>query len=251
MTRRLTLPDGRSTAILFLHGYFGVFPRRFYWRHCRPLFAELQAAGFRVVVPSEPPTGTIERRALKTAKLMAKLPQEQIVLVGHSMGGLDARGIAAHLDPDKRVIAVVTLGTPHRGSSLAHWAMYAPTWPARLARLFDRGALIDLTPEAAAAFNEQVPDRDDVRYTAVVAQRPVAELARVLTPYGRMLAAEEGPNDGMVCVASARWGTRPIKLRADHFELIGWSLPPQEPELGRPFDHLDGLRQALAQAMRV
>ena len=251
MTRRLTLPDGRSTAILFLHGYLGVFPRWLYWRHCRALFAELQAAGFRIVVPSVSVTGSVARRAGKAAKVMAGLPEEQIVLVGHSMGGLDARDIARHRDPGRRVIAVLTLGTPHRGSSLAHWAIHTPRGLARLARMFDRGALFDLTPEAAAAFNQRVPDRDDVHYTAVVAQRPEVELARTLVPYGRMLTAEEGPNDGMVCVASASWGTRPITVRADHLELAGWSLPPQVQELGRPFDHLNGLRQALAQAMGV
>jgi triacylglycerol lipase len=48
------------------------------------------------------------------------------LLVAHSMGGLAARAwLHAHADGDTRIAGVVTVGTPHHGTSLARLG-YAP-----------------------------------------------------------------------------------------------------------------------------
>lgn len=45
-----------------------------------------------------------------------------------------------------------------------------------------------------------------------------------------ILEAAEGPNDGMVSVASARWGDHFEVWRGDHFNLVNWHLPKSRPE---------------------
>jgi len=45
---------------------------------------------------------------------------ERVHVVGHSLGGLIARYYVQRMDGDQRVDSLVTLGTPHSGSVLAH-----------------------------------------------------------------------------------------------------------------------------------
>ena len=81
-------------------------------------------------------------------------------LVGHSMGGLDARYLITHLDPDRRVKSLLTVATPHRGSPMARWFLKArgpiPAW----IQAYRQAGLGELTPEARAAM--PIPDREDV-----------------------------------------------------------------------------------------
>jgi pimeloyl-ACP methyl ester carboxylesterase len=45
---------------------------------------------------------------------------DRVHVVGHSLGGLVARYLVQRLDGDRRVESLVTLGTPHAGTRLAH-----------------------------------------------------------------------------------------------------------------------------------
>ena len=45
---------------------------------------------------------------------------DRVHVVGHSLGGLIARYYVQRMDGDERVTSLVTLGTPHSGSVLAH-----------------------------------------------------------------------------------------------------------------------------------
>ena len=47
----------------------------------------------------------------------------KVILMGHSMGGLDARYAVSKLGMDRHVAAVVTISTPHRGSPFADWVL--------------------------------------------------------------------------------------------------------------------------------
>jgi hypothetical protein len=53
-------------------------------------------------------------------KLAANTSYERIHVIGHSLGGLIARYHVQRQGGDRRVESLVTLGTPHRGSVLAH-----------------------------------------------------------------------------------------------------------------------------------
>lgn len=50
-------------------------------------------------------------------------------------------------------------------------------------------------------------------------------MARTLVPSAYVIQMREGPNDGLVSEASARWG-RSVSVEADHLELIGWCASP-------------------------
>lgn len=70
-----------------------------------------------------PPLADIEIFAeqldAKIAAILAATGAEQVVLVGHSMGGLVARACLRRFG-GARVARVITLGTPHHGSVLAY-----------------------------------------------------------------------------------------------------------------------------------
>ncbi len=233
-----TLPG----TVVFCHGLggFNRWGAIHYFRHLHRA-----ALGVRLAIPEVPATATIAQRATILATQLAPLPSP-LHLVGHSMGGLDARYLAAHLDPDHRVATVTTLATPHRGSPLAPWLLQQRGLLPRLLCRPLLPALADLTPAACAAFNRITPDRDDVRYRSWGAARPLDQLPRWLHPWSRLLQHAEGDNDAQVSLYSANWGDDQGTLRADHFELLGWSLALPQCNHQRPFDHLTLYRQIIA-----
>lgn len=111
-------PTARVPVIL-IHGYFA---DRGYFR---PLARRLDALGVApVYAPGSraliAPIGTFaEELHEHVERIVAGTGQPRVVLVGHSMGGLVARAYMAR-HGKRRVARLVTLGTPHHGSLLAH-----------------------------------------------------------------------------------------------------------------------------------
>lgn len=113
--------DSRSLPVLLLHGY-GC--NSGYWTHLRRL---LDAAHIsHASLDLEPVMGDIEdyvplvQRAAEA--LCADAGAERLIVVAHSMGGLVARAwLRAH--GSARVARVITLGTPHHGTSLANFGV--------------------------------------------------------------------------------------------------------------------------------
>ncbi|MFO1071275.1 MAG: alpha/beta fold hydrolase [Geminicoccaceae bacterium] len=239
-------PPPPDTAIVLVHGYL-CLSRLYYWRGLRPLRRELRAAGRPVFHSCQPRTGSVASRAHQLARCLQRLPQRRLVLIGHSMGGLDARYVASRLDPERRIAHVVTLGTPHRGTVIADWALREPVPFSRLMRWLDRGALRDLTPERARRLNAEMPDRADVGYTALGGVCPSQDLAGSWRWCGELVAREEGPNDGIIALRSALRGPDALALSADHLELIGQGARPGAGvAAGRgPATALAALRQVL------
>lgn len=215
---------GRDLAIVLVHGYFCLSPA-VYWQGLRPVRRELLAAGHPVVCSRQPHTGPVSFRAQHLARFLDRLPYQHLILVGHSMGGLDARFVASRLDPHERIRHVVTVGTPHRGTAVADRALRDTQWLTRLARFIDRGALGDLTLENAERLNALMPDRPDVGYVALGGSCPTPLLIGTLRRLGERLAADEGTNDGLVSLRSALRGSETLAVNANHLELIGHWLP--------------------------
>jgi triacylglycerol lipase len=173
-----------------------------------------------------PPSGPVEARAIALSAALDRLGGRPCTLIGHSMGGLDARFLCAELDPARRVRAVVTLSTPHRGSSVADWALTRRAPFPWLVRALGRDGVADLTPEACARRNMLLADRPMPPIFSFAATRPVEELPGMLRALVPPVLDGEGPHDGLVTVASARWGEFLGTVTADHFELIGIDLTP-------------------------
>lgn len=236
-------------GFIFLHGFLGRAETRVLGRtfeYFRGLNAVIAETGITAEVPQMPLRPGIDARAESVRGVLDRLPTRNVVAIGVSMGGLVARALATRYDPERRIKTVVTIATPHRGSPLADRALSPET---RLPGLIVdqlRPAFTDLSADGAAAFNRRTPDRDDVRYLSWGFSRDGAEMPFILKRRHRQILAAEGVNDGMVSLASARWGEHFIEGRADHLETIGWSPKRADPASGRPFDQQQLWRDVIA-----
>src|SRR5437879_9812393 len=119
----MSVPRLRAPIVL-AHGLFGFDRLRVGswvlvdYFHAIP--TALRQAGNRVIVARVTPTAGIAHRAEQLKALIEReSPDEPVHILAHSMGGLDARYMIAHLGMAHRVLSLTTLGTPHRGSPFA------------------------------------------------------------------------------------------------------------------------------------
>ncbi|KAJ2709752.1 hypothetical protein H4R19_004092, partial [Coemansia spiralis] len=91
-----------------------------YWRGIREA---LEGIGARVVTARVPGTGGVRERAHQLDTLLdSRLASTAVNIVGHSMGGLDARYLITHIRPKSYSVAsLTTVCTPHRGSPFMDW----------------------------------------------------------------------------------------------------------------------------------
>jgi triacylglycerol lipase len=229
-----------SPTLVLIHGFLG-FSRWGPIEYFRGVRKMLLRSGIRPLIPNLPPAGSIAVRAEALARVLFSTDASAFALVGHSMGGLDARYLITHLDRDKRVKSLLTVATPHRGTPLATWFLKACGPIPTCIRYIGRPGLCELTPEARAAM--PILDRDDVDYASYASCRGLDELPFWLRPYGRVIPED---NDGMVPVDSTKWGQFRGIMQADHLELIGWSIDLPDARSKRPFDHLAFWSEAAA-----
>jgi len=202
----------------------------------------------------------------------------RVNLVGHSQGGLDVRWVASDPVRARRVASVTTIATPHHGTPVADVTLgllpgatddlvdaLASLWGQIVAAPDDsadlRAAMQGMAVADMDAWNAAHPDAAGVDYFSW-AGRSVSDLvdpdlgaaacagAVHANPAGRdpidpllattfaYLRQVAGPNDGLVDVASARWGAFLGCIAADHFDQVGlFSL--SRPDSVSGFDHLD------------
>ena len=191
--------------------------------------------GHPLIISRVHPTGSIERRArelkeaiLRQLKALGR-ERDKVVIVGHSMGGLDARYMIGKLGMDDQVKALVTITTPHRGSPYADWCL--KNLGQRLGGLqlmnllgLDVRAIADVTTASCARFNEDVPDSPGVRYFSVSAARPWHRVPPFAVHAYKVIADAEGPNDGLVSVTSSTWAQHLGVWPADHWHTINHRL---------------------------
>jgi triacylglycerol lipase len=187
-----------------------------------PLGDFLRGRGFRVLFPQVPPTGGVVERAARLREQILNWTGEPINIIAHSMGGLDARYLVTHLGMAEQVRSLTTVSTPHRGTYLADWfvANFRQRVPLLLAMEafgVNVDGFRDCRLDACRAFNERTPDRPEVRYFSYGGQVSHARVSPGLRRAWNLVMPVEGPNDGMVSVASSRWGQYLGTIHADHF----------------------------------
>src|SRR5690348_14070009 len=85
--------------------------------------------GHPLIIPRVHPTAGIVTRARQLKETILRQleilnrPRDPIIIIAHSMGGLDARYMISCLGMADRVRALVTVSTPHRGSPYADWCL--------------------------------------------------------------------------------------------------------------------------------
>jgi len=108
----------RGLPVLLVHGYGA---NGGFWVQ---LAAQLKAQGYsHATVDLEPVFGDIDDYAQQLEQavraLLAACGSDKVVIVAHSMGGLVARAWLRRFGA-ARVARIITLGTPHHGTDLAH-----------------------------------------------------------------------------------------------------------------------------------
>jgi pimeloyl-ACP methyl ester carboxylesterase len=187
-----------------------------------PLRDFFRQRGIPVLFPQVPPTSGVEERASVLRDLIGHWTDEPVNLVAHSMGGLDARFMTAHLGMAKQVRSLTTVSTPHRGTYLADW--FCSNFRNRVPLLLALEALgvnvngfRDCGLAACRQLSDKTPDDPRVKYFSFGGEISPARLSPVLRRAWSILYAAEGQNDGMVSAASAHWGEYLGTIHADHF----------------------------------
>jgi triacylglycerol lipase len=219
--------------IVLAHGILGVgsvpiFGGGIYFNRVAPLYT---SRGHEVLEPTVDPLGSLDARSSELANTInSKWPgDDDIYIVAHSMGGLDARRVVARDDSiGRRVRKVLTVATPHLGSPVADALLdgkhplrpHIPHW------------LIAALGSSAAALQDlrtrevlQDADRGGVQYIRIACDASAAGTASPLftltQAIGRLSSIQ---NDGVVTIASAvPPGATPAAIwPVDHGGAIGW-----------------------------
>jgi triacylglycerol lipase len=182
----------------------------------------LRDRGYRVFFPQVHPTSGVAERAAQLREQILRWTDDPVNLIAHSMGGLDARYMTSQLGMADHVVSLTTVGTPHSGSYLADWFLtnYRKRVPLLLALEafgFNVDGFKSCRPAICREFNVNTPDVPTVGYFSYGGDVPQSRLSPFLRRAWHILAQVEGPNDGMVSVASARWGEYLGTVHADHF----------------------------------
>ena len=197
-----------------------------------------------------PTSGIADRAAQLKAFIDRESPDEPVHLFGHSMGGLDSRHMISRLGMASRVLSLTTLGSPHRGSPFADWAV------SRFTRVV--GPMFDHCGHSAPGVRrpdrgplQEVQRRDARRAGGALLLRGRSPSCRTgrAPPWGLtapIVASAEGPNDGIVSIASATWGEACDVWDADHMNLVNWPYAVGVGEQERPHPALCGAAGAAA-----
>ena len=136
-----------------------------------------------------------------------------------------------------RILSLTTIATPHLGSAIADFAKLAwsagstPSWRSSESTT---GGFLDVTPAAAAEFNRRTPLPDWLPTFSIAGDPPEDEVCWPLRRLYHALLELEGPNDGLVSVASATaFGQSLPSWPLDHFRQMNW-LSPEIPTPDTP-----------------
>ncbi len=122
--------DARLAPVLLLHGY-GC--NSGYWAHLTPRLdaAQISHATLDLAPVTAPIDAYVPLVEQGVQDLLAATGAERVIIVAHSMGGLVARAWMRTYGSG-RVARVITLGTPHHGTSLASFGIGANALQMRL-----------------------------------------------------------------------------------------------------------------------
>ena len=151
------------------------------------------------------------------------------------MGGLDSRFLISRICPTEyKVRSLTTIATPHRGSSVADM-LFRDIGMENIEGLFrvlkrlkvDSGAFSQLTKKYInEVYNPVTPNDPSVRYFSYGASA-TPHMLSVFKLTHDLLEIAEGPNDGLVSVASSKWGGeagyKGTLMCVTHLDLINWT----------------------------
>jgi triacylglycerol lipase len=205
----------------------------------------LRNNGFDVYHSSVSFAAGVEQRSQdlrrEVSNVMSLRGADKVHIIGHSMGGLDARHMIVNHDMADRVASVTTIGTPHKGSSFADWgiAHHGHEIMRLVGSIIDLGGLDDLTTTACKAFNETGRSSEasnSVVYQTYSSAENQAQVFAPLQASWAIINQAEGENDGLVARSSQKWDSElageggvvkkiaqhEFPVPADHLNEVGW-----------------------------
>jgi triacylglycerol lipase len=234
--------------VVLLHGFGSLASIRRHG-HLHDEAMHLRGHGVLAYAPNVVPYNTVTVRSKKWKQCLQEILKEtkadKLNIIAQSMGGLDARYLISRLGMAPHVASLVTISTPHHGSTLAEFVLRQPQvvqeWTAAIANWMGTNSIPDSESDFATAvaeltphfvmnkFNPMTPDDPTVRYWSY-AGCSGKDADSAMNPFLRVLNGivyeREGPNDGFVSVESAKWGEFLGTINADHAEQVGIRIIP-------------------------
>lgn len=148
---RLARPARSRPPVLLIHGYQC---NRGFWFWLRP---RLERAGWTVATHSLEPVYSdidayVDGIAGRIDQVLAATGASQVILVGHSMGGLASRAYLRRHGTGK-VARLVTLGSPHRGTRLARLGLGPNARQMRIGSPWLQGLSAPLPPTSVSIYS--------------------------------------------------------------------------------------------------
>ena len=184
----------------------------------------LQKHGAEIYFGNQDAIGSVEHNAaqikLSAEKVLAETGAEKVNLIAHSKGGIEARFMVSRLGMAYKTASLTTLATPHRGIlSMDKMKKRAGAAYKGLLSLFNLMLRYDggeknnslkpyeqLTADYMGVFNQLVPDMEEVYYQSYAFDMKNSWSNPAMGIFYTLVKKIEGPNDGLVCVESAKWG---------------------------------------------
>jgi triacylglycerol lipase len=222
-----------DAPIVLAHGLFG-FTRigvgsMTLTSYFRGIPQAMQAGGNRVLLTRVQSIAGVERRANRLGEQIERaFGDEPVHLIGHSMGGLDARRLLADRSWHDRVKSLTTIGTPHLGSTLADFAKLRVGRVYRLleALKIDPQGFLDVTRKAARRFHGRYPAPTAIPCFSIAGDPSPDDVSWPLRRLHAALSELEGRNDGLVSVESATaFGSPLASWPVDHLGQMNWLFP--------------------------
>ena len=219
-----------GAPIVLAHGLFGFsrlgVGRLTFTSYFREIPEIIRTAGNRVLVTRVPPIAGVDARARRLGEqILHVFPDEPVHVIGHSMGGMDARRLLADASWQRRVLSLTTIGTPHLGTALADFAKLRAGRVFRLmtALGIDPQGCLDVTRRAARQFHRRHAPPASLPCFCVAGDPAAESICWPLQRTHAALRELEGPNDGLVPVDSAlAFGTPLPCWPLDHLRQMNW-----------------------------
>ena len=175
------------------------------------------------------------------SQILEHFPDSKVNLIGHSMGGIDARYMAAHLNVTDRIASITTIGTPNFGCAMVDYIMEAI--PEAGMQITDKiislfGLSHNGFKQLSSKFFNQgidrqpIPDVPALSYYSIAGAIPEPIQLHSLPVFWKthkiLREIDGGDNDGFVSVKSASHGELIGVYPFDHYRQIGHLLTKKQ-----------------------